>query len=128
VIQAAIRGSWPGGQVFFVHNRVRTWDLGRQVQEMVPEARWPWPRPDGGAGVGKGHAALQPGEVDVLMCTAIIEAGLDIPRPTHHYQPGHTLGLSNFISSGAGWAQPGPGLRLSAGPRGGGLSTDARNA
>ncbi|MFZ5453230.1 MAG: transcription-repair coupling factor [Thermodesulfobacteriota bacterium] len=100
VIQAAIRRELArGGQVFFMHNRVRT--LGRwtrQVQEMVPEAR-----------VAMAHGQMAErdlekvmrrfsrGEVDVLMCTAIIEAGLDIPAAnTIIINRAHTLGLSQL--------------------------------
>jgi len=100
VIQAAIRRELArGGQVFFMHNRVRT--LGRwtrQVQEMVPEAR-----------VAMAHGQMperelekvmrrfSKGEVDVLMCTAIIEAGLDIPAAnTIIINRAHTLGLSQL--------------------------------
>ncbi|MBI4643570.1 MAG: transcription-repair coupling factor [Deltaproteobacteria bacterium] len=100
VIQAAIRRELArGGQVFFVHNRVRT--LGtwtRQVQEMVPEAR-----------VAMAHGQMAErelervmrrfsrGGVDVLMCTAIIEAGLDIPAAnTIIINRAHTLGLAQL--------------------------------
>jgi transcription-repair coupling factor (superfamily II helicase) len=70
------------GQVFFVHNRVR--DIGRvkeRVQQLVPEAR-----------VAVGHGQMKEtelerimldfvaGRFDILICTSIIESGLDIPR------------------------------------------------
>ena len=100
VIQAAIRRELArGGQVFFVHNRVQnlgTW--ARQVQEMVPEAR-----------VAMAHGQMPErelekvmrrfsrGEVDVLVCTAIIEAGLDIPAAnTIIINRAHTLGLAQL--------------------------------
>jgi transcription-repair coupling factor (superfamily II helicase) len=100
VIQAAIRRELArGGQVFFVHNRVLnlgTW--ARHVQEMVPEAR-----------VAMAHGQMQErelervmrrfskGELDVLVCTAIIEAGLDIPAAnTIIINRAHTLGLSQL--------------------------------
>ncbi len=100
VIQAAIRRELArGGQVFFMHNRVRnlgTW--ARQVQAMVPEAR-----------VAMAHGQMPErelekvmrrfsrGEVDVLVCTAIIEAGLDIPAAnTIIINRAHTLGLSQL--------------------------------
>jgi transcription-repair coupling factor (superfamily II helicase) len=100
VIQAAIRRELArGGQVFFMHNRVR--NLGawaRQVQEMVPEAR-----------VAMSHGQMPErelekvmrrfsrGEVDVLVCTAIIEAGLDIPAAnTIIINRAHTLGLAQL--------------------------------
>ena len=100
VIQAAIRRELARqGQVFFVHNRVRnlgTW--ARYVQEMVPEAR-----------VAMAHGQMPErqlekvmvhfwrGEIDVLVCTAIIEAGLDIPAAnTIVINRAHTMGLSQL--------------------------------
>jgi transcription-repair coupling factor (superfamily II helicase) len=100
VIQAAIRRELArGGQVFFVHNRVRslgTW--ARFVQEMVPEAR-----------VAMAHGQMPEKdlervmmrfwhrEVDVLVCTAIIEAGLDIPAAnTIIINRAHALGLAQL--------------------------------
>jgi transcription-repair coupling factor (superfamily II helicase) len=100
VIQAAIRRELArSGQVFFVHNRVRnlaTW--ARHVQEMVPEAR-----------VAMAHGQMPERElervmvrfwrreVDVLVCTAIIEAGLDIPAAnTIIINRAHALGLAQL--------------------------------
>ena len=100
VIQSAIRREVDrGGQAFFVHNRVRslaTW--ARYVQEMVPEAR-----------VAMAHGQMPEKElervmvrfwrreVDVLVCTAIIEAGLDIPAAnTIIINRAHTMGLAQL--------------------------------
>ena len=100
VIQSAIRRELDrGGQVFFVHNRVRslaTWT--RHVREMVPEAR-----------VAMAHGQMPEKEleqvmvrfwrreVDVLVCTAIIEAGLDIPAAnTIIINRAHTMGLAQL--------------------------------
>jgi transcription-repair coupling factor (superfamily II helicase) len=100
VIQAAIRRELGRrGQVFFVHNRVRnlgTW--ARYVQEMVPDAR-----------VAIAHGQMPErqleqvmvrfwrGEVDVLVCTAIIEAGLDIPAAnTIIINRAHAMGLAQL--------------------------------
>ncbi len=70
------------GQVFFVHNRVQTLaQSAAMVKELVPEAR-----------VGMAHGQMAEkeledtmhkfwhGELDVLVCTAIVESGLDFPR------------------------------------------------
>jgi transcription-repair coupling factor (superfamily II helicase) len=70
-----------GGQVFFVHNRVQTIEaMARHVQRLVPRAR-----------IGVAHGQLKERdlekvmlkfllkEIDVLVCTVIIESGLDIP-------------------------------------------------
>ena len=81
VRQAVLRELDRDGQVFFVHNRVRSIDeWASRIQELVPEAR---------VGVGHGQmpedqlAAVMTdflhGKIDVLVCTTIIEAGLDIP-------------------------------------------------
>ncbi|MSR74829.1 MAG: transcription-repair coupling factor [Planctomycetes bacterium] len=69
------------GQVFFVHNRVRSIDrVAAKLQEIVPEAR-----------VIVGHGQMSAGELedtmmtflerraDVLVATTIVESGIDIP-------------------------------------------------
>ncbi|MDQ5823897.1 MAG: transcription-repair coupling factor [Chloroflexota bacterium] len=71
-----------GGQVFLVHNRVETIDkLAYEMEALVPEARFI-----------VGHGQMQEDmlekvmqkfvarEADVLICTTIIESGLDIPN------------------------------------------------
>jgi len=70
-----------GGQVFFVHNRVRSiGGMETFLRELVPEAR-----------LGVAHGQMGQGkleevmsrfvrkELDVLLATSIIESGLDIP-------------------------------------------------
>ena len=83
LIEQAIRREVDrGGQVFFVHNRVKSIDAARRIVErLVPETR---------TAVAHGQmnerdleeAMLRffHGEVDVLVCTAIVESGLDVPR------------------------------------------------
>ena len=80
--EAILRELERGGQTFFLHNRVQTirraaYDLG----QLVPQAR---------IAIGHGRmsegdleevmAAFTQGEIDVLVCTTIIESGLDIPN------------------------------------------------
>ena len=71
-----------GGQVYFVHNRVRTIQkAAERVSRLVPEAR---------IAVGHGQMSedelasvmvdFESGKFDVLVCTTIIESGLDIPN------------------------------------------------
>jgi transcription-repair coupling factor (superfamily II helicase) len=71
-----------GGQVFFVHNRVQSIDaMAEYVQSLVPEAK---------VAVGHGQMgekaleevmlAFVEGKSNVLVCSTIIESGLDIPR------------------------------------------------
>ena len=83
LIQKAIwRELERGGQVFFVHNRVKTIDaMKSHLTKMVPEAR---------IGIAHGQMAekdlaermreFTAGEIDLLLSTSIIESGLDIPN------------------------------------------------
>jgi transcription-repair coupling factor (superfamily II helicase) len=70
-----------GGQVFFVHNRIQSLpSMVRLIQELVPEAR-----------IVMAHGQMREreleatmvrfvtGQADVLVSTAIVESGLDIP-------------------------------------------------
>jgi transcription-repair coupling factor (superfamily II helicase) len=70
-----------GGQVYFLHNRVDSiWTRAHSIQELVPGAR-----------IGVGHGQMGEAELektmlrfmrhefDILVCTTIIENGLDIP-------------------------------------------------
>jgi transcription-repair coupling factor (superfamily II helicase) len=82
VRQAVVRELERGGQVFFVHNRVQTIHaMERHLNQLVPEAR-----------VGIAHGQMHEhelarvmhqftkNEIDILLCTSIIESGLDIPN------------------------------------------------
>ncbi len=83
LIQKAIwRELERGGQVFFVHNRVKTIDaMKSHLVKLVPEAR---------IGIAHGQMAemdlaermreFTAGKIDVLLSTSIIESGLDIPN------------------------------------------------
>ena len=70
------------GQVFFVHNRVRTIEaVAERVQNLVPEARVVFahgqmPERD----LESRMLDFFAGRVDVLVSTTIIESGLDVPR------------------------------------------------
>src|SRR6266550_5114261 len=80
--EAITRELQRGGQVYYVHNRVRTIEkAANRVRDLVPDAR-----------VSVGHGQLpeddlasvmvefESGKHDVLVCTTIIESGLDIPN------------------------------------------------
>lgn len=82
VRQAVLRELERGGQVFYVHNRVRSIEHVREkLEAIVPEAR---------AIVAHGQmsarqlesmmSAFGRGEYDVLIATSIIENGIDIPN------------------------------------------------
>ena len=78
--QAIMRELARKGQVYFVHNRVQTIDrMYQELQELVPEAR-----------IAIAHGQMDEavlervmldfynGEFDILLCTTIIETGMDI--------------------------------------------------
>ncbi|HEX5010163.1 MAG TPA: transcription-repair coupling factor, partial [Planctomycetota bacterium] len=71
-----------GGQVFVLHNRVQSiHGVEARVRQLVPTARVAVAH--GQMGAHELQEAVEhfaSGEVDVLVCTAIIESGIDIPR------------------------------------------------
>ena len=82
VREAITREMERGGQVYFVHNRVHNIELTtRKLRDLVPEAT-----------ILIGHGQMPEdmleqvmldfteGKADVLVCTTIIESGLDIPN------------------------------------------------
>ncbi|MGE3257208.1 MAG: transcription-repair coupling factor [Pseudonocardia sp.] len=87
------------GQVFYVHNRVSSIDrAARKVRELVPEAR---------VAIAHGQmnedllertvAGFWQNEFDVLVCTTIVENGLDISNAnTLIVERSDTLGLSQL--------------------------------
>ncbi|HKZ50909.1 MAG TPA: TRCF domain-containing protein, partial [Dehalococcoidia bacterium] len=88
-----------GGQVYFVHNRIQTIGrVARELAELVPEAR---------IAVAHGRMAeeklaeaverFSQRQIDVLVCTTIIEAGLDMPHVnTIIIDQAHKLGLAQL--------------------------------
>ena len=82
VVEVIRRELRRGGQVFYLHNRVQTIDLvASRLREMMPDVTF---------GVGHGqmdakdleHIMLHfiNGKFQVLVCTTIIESGIDIPN------------------------------------------------
>ena len=80
--EAILRELERGGQAFFLHNRVKTiYEAATHLSELAPQAR---------VIIGHGQMpeseleemmlAFSRGEADVLVCTTIIEAGLDLPN------------------------------------------------
>jgi transcription-repair coupling factor (superfamily II helicase) len=88
-----------GGQVFFVHNRVQTLpSMERFLRELLPDAR-----------IAVGHGQMEEEglsramddfaarRADILLCTAIIEAGLDLPNAnTILVNHAHRFGLAQL--------------------------------
>ena len=82
VREAVLRELERNGQVFFVHNRVESIDyIAEKLQSLIPEAR-----------ISVAHGQMPEGELervmsdfsqdksDILVCTTIIESGLDMPN------------------------------------------------
>ncbi|HEX9204635.1 MAG TPA: transcription-repair coupling factor [Candidatus Deferrimicrobiaceae bacterium] len=97
--EAAEREIRRGGQVFFVHNRVMTLPaMERYLRELLPDAR-----------IAVGHGQMDEETLsramddfaarraDILLCTAIIEAGLDLPNAnTILVNHAHRFGLAQL--------------------------------
>lgn len=82
VREAILREVDRGGQVFFLHNRVRSIEsVSERLRDLVPEASITIGHgqmsEEALSGVMEGFAR---GDHDVLVCTTIIEAGLDLPN------------------------------------------------
>ncbi len=82
ILDAIRRELGRGGQVYYLHNRVQgIYTVAQRLQAQIPEAR-----------IGVGHGKMREeeledimmdvmnGDVDILVCTTIIETGLDIPN------------------------------------------------
>ena len=83
LIQKAIENELTrGGQVFFLHNRIQSIDLmARKIHHLVPRARIATAHGQ----MGKEELEIimrdfVQGKADVLLCTSIIESGIDIPN------------------------------------------------
>jgi len=97
--EAVLRELRRGGQVFFVHNRVQT--IAKRAEllaQLVPEAK-----------IAVGHGQMDEhelekvmlgfmhGETNLLLCTTIIESGLDIPTVnTMIVENAHEMGLAQL--------------------------------
>ena len=97
--EAILREHARGGQVYVVHNRVESIErAGRRIRRLIPEVR-----------VGIAHGQMPEerleqvmldflgGRFDVLVCTTIVEIGLDIPQVnTILIEDAHLMGLAQL--------------------------------
>lgn len=88
-----------GGQVYFIHNRVQSiYGLADELREILPNVR-----------MKVAHGQMEEGqlekvmveffhqELDVLLCTTIVESGMDVPTAnTMFIDKSHQLGLSQL--------------------------------
>ncbi len=100
ILEEALRREFDrGGQVFFVHDRVETIHAAAsRVEGLMPEAR---------AAIAHGQMPERDledvmhrfvgGEIDLLICTSIIENGLDVPSAnTMIVHRAHNFGLAQL--------------------------------
>ncbi|MFH0958643.1 MAG: transcription-repair coupling factor [Pseudomonadota bacterium] len=99
VREAIVKELNRGGQVFYLHNRVQSiYQRSSKLQRLVPEAK---------IGVAHGQQSdsdlekvmlnFVTGRINVLVCTSIIESGLDIPRSnTIIIERADTFGLADL--------------------------------
>lgn len=88
-----------GGQVYYLHNRVETIDrVAKTIKDLLPDAN---------IGIGHGKMSedelsnvwrsLLEGEIDILVCTTIIETGVDVPNAnTLIIENAQNLGLAQL--------------------------------
>lgn len=88
-----------GGQVYFIHNRVQSiYGIADEIRKIVPNAR-----------IGVGHGQMDEEalekvmiaffhhEIDVLVCTTIVESGMDVSKAnTMFIDQAHMMGLSQL--------------------------------
>jgi transcription-repair coupling factor (superfamily II helicase) len=99
VREALLKELSRGGQAFYIHNRVQTiYRRAAALQRLVPEGRF---------GVAHGQMAdreleevmtdFVTGRINILVCTNIVESGLDIPRSnTIIIERADTFGLADL--------------------------------
>ncbi|KAF0217005.1 MAG: transcription-repair coupling factor [Geobacteraceae bacterium] len=97
--EAVLRELQRGGQVFFVHNRVQSIGvMAEHLQRIVPEAKIAVAHGQmDEKGLEKVMLAFMHGEFNLLLCTTIIESGLDISTAnTLIVNRADTFGLSQL--------------------------------
>lgn len=88
-----------GGQVYFIHNRVQSiYGLADELRQICPDARMKVAH--GQMEEHELEAAMLSffnHEIDVLVCTSIVESGMDVPRAnTMYIDQAHMFGLSQL--------------------------------
>lgn len=88
-----------GGQIYFIHNRVQSiYGVADEIKQLVPSARM---RVAHGQmdedELEKTMVAFFNHEIDILICTAIVESGMDVSRAnTMFIDQAHMMGLSQL--------------------------------
>lgn len=88
-----------GGQVYFIHNRVQSiYALAEELREILPNVKMQVAHGQMEEGqLEKAMVAFFHQEIDVLLCTTIVESGMDVPKAnTMFIDKSHQLGLSQL--------------------------------
>ena len=105
-VAEAIRRELLRRRVFYVHNRVQ--DIEHVAAHVRPGARGPGgdrARSDGRGSLEKVVIDFWEGEYDVLVCTTIIESGIDMPTVnTLVVDRAELLGWASSTDQGPTWA------------------------
>ena len=99
IVQAISKELRRGGQVYYIHNRIESIDMcAGKIAQLLPDAR---------IGVAHGQITeeqlseiwrqLVDHEIDILVCTTLIETGVDVPNVnTLIIEDADNLGLSQL--------------------------------
>ena len=88
-----------GGQIYFIHNRVQSiYGVADEIKQLVPSARMRVAHGQMNEDeLEKTMVAFFNHEIDVLVCTAIVESGMDVSRAnTMFIDQSHMMGLSQL--------------------------------
>jgi transcription-repair coupling factor (superfamily II helicase) len=88
-----------GGQIYFIHNRIESiYGLADEIRQIVPDARIKVAHGQMNEDeLEKSMLAFFHHEIDVLVCTAIVESGMDVSRAnTMFIDSAHMFGLSQL--------------------------------
>ncbi len=82
LVQAMVRELRRGGQVYYIHNRVETiQSCASKIKELLPDARIAYAHGQMGEDrMSDIWQQLVEHEIDILVCTTIIETGVDVPN------------------------------------------------
>jgi transcription-repair coupling factor (superfamily II helicase) len=99
IVEAAARELSRGGVVFFIHNRIESiYRTADKIRKLLPEASIEVTHGKmNERDLEKSISRFIEGDVDILVTTAIVESGLDIPRAnTIIIDNAHTFGLADL--------------------------------
>lgn len=130
IVEAVTRELSRGGAVFFIHNRIESiYRTADKIRKLMPEASIEVTHGKmSERELERSISRFMEGEVDILVTTAIVESGLDIPRAnTIIIDNAHTFGLADLYQlRGRVGRSDKKAYAYMLIPAAGGLSEDAR--